>query len=189
MAKKKHSALGKRLIASAKEMAAHARGRVDLDVHQVEVPPQVDVIAIRKRLAIISVIILPPFRIQSALRAGLGRRAAGCRRAPRAHTCWSLHGNRQAVDSRTTWSGVGPEPAPWHRPSRLRWHGIYFGPHMICFDSCSLKSGRLYESACENHNHTEMAPRDVDDFLVWSISTHCTDTRDFQCRTPHRLRT
>ena len=49
MAKKQHSALGKRLIASAKEMAAHAKGQRDLDVYEVEVPPQVDVIAIRKR--------------------------------------------------------------------------------------------------------------------------------------------
>src|SRR5258708_3491577 len=52
MAKKKHSALGKRLIASAKEMAAHAKGRLDLDVYQIEVPPQVDVIAIRKRMGL-----------------------------------------------------------------------------------------------------------------------------------------
>jgi len=32
MAKKKHSALGKRLIASAKEMPAHAKGQRDLEV-------------------------------------------------------------------------------------------------------------------------------------------------------------
>lgn len=31
MAKKKHSALGKRLIAAAKEMVAHARGEVRLE--------------------------------------------------------------------------------------------------------------------------------------------------------------
>ena len=31
MAKKKHSALGKRLIASAKEVVAHARGEVKLE--------------------------------------------------------------------------------------------------------------------------------------------------------------
>jgi len=30
-------------------MAAHAKGQRDLDVYEVEVPPQVDVIAIRKR--------------------------------------------------------------------------------------------------------------------------------------------
>lgn len=47
MAKKKHSALGKRLIASAKEMAAHTKGRLDLDVYRIDVSPQVDVIAIR----------------------------------------------------------------------------------------------------------------------------------------------
>jgi putative transcriptional regulator len=52
MAKKKHSALGKRLIASAKEMVAHARGELELEEYEVRVPPQVDVIAIRKRLAL-----------------------------------------------------------------------------------------------------------------------------------------
>ena len=31
MAKKKHSAFGKRLIASAKEMVAHARGELELE--------------------------------------------------------------------------------------------------------------------------------------------------------------
>ena len=50
MAKKKHSALGRRLIASAKEMVAHARGELKLQEYEVRVPPQVDVIAIRKRL-------------------------------------------------------------------------------------------------------------------------------------------
>ena len=50
MAKKKHSALGKRLIASAKEMAAHAKGQLDLEVYEVEVPPQVDMIGIHERL-------------------------------------------------------------------------------------------------------------------------------------------
>ena len=42
MAKKKNSALGKRLIASAKEMVAHARGELELDEYEVRVPPQVD---------------------------------------------------------------------------------------------------------------------------------------------------
>jgi putative transcriptional regulator len=49
MAKKRHSALGKRLIASAKEMVAHAKGEIELDSYEVKVPPQVDVTAIRKR--------------------------------------------------------------------------------------------------------------------------------------------
>ena len=94
MAKKKHSALGKRLIASAKEMAAHARGRLDLDVYQIEVPPQVDVIAIRKRLVYLS---LNSPAVSDSVRAPCrtGSRADGRRRAPRAHTCWSLHGNRR----------------------------------------------------------------------------------------------
>ena len=35
MAKKKHSALGKRLIASAKEMVAHARGEAKLEEYEV----------------------------------------------------------------------------------------------------------------------------------------------------------
>ncbi len=36
MAKKKHSALGKRLIASAKEMVAHAKGALELDEYEFE---------------------------------------------------------------------------------------------------------------------------------------------------------
>ncbi len=52
MANKKHSALGKRLIASAKEMVAHAKGEVKLDIYEVKIPPQVDVTAIRKRLGL-----------------------------------------------------------------------------------------------------------------------------------------
>ena len=52
MAKKKHSALGKRLIASAKEMVAHTRGELQLEEYAVRVPPQVDVIAIRKRMGL-----------------------------------------------------------------------------------------------------------------------------------------
>jgi len=50
MSKKKHSALGKRLIASAKEMVAHAKGELKLETYQVKVPPQVDVTAIRRQL-------------------------------------------------------------------------------------------------------------------------------------------
>jgi putative transcriptional regulator len=50
MTKRKHSAFGKRLIASAREMVAHARGELKLDVKAVHVPPQVDVAAIRRKL-------------------------------------------------------------------------------------------------------------------------------------------
>jgi putative transcriptional regulator len=52
MTKKKHSALGKRLIASAKEMVAHAKGEIELDTYDVKVSPQVDVTAIRKRFGL-----------------------------------------------------------------------------------------------------------------------------------------
>src|SRR3984893_15875880 len=52
MANRKHSALGKRLIASAKEMVAHAKGELELDTYEVKVPPQVDVTAIRKRFGL-----------------------------------------------------------------------------------------------------------------------------------------
>ena len=52
VAKKKHSALGKRLIASAKEMVAHTKGEMKLDIYEVKIPPQVDVIVIRKRLGL-----------------------------------------------------------------------------------------------------------------------------------------
>jgi DNA-binding transcriptional regulator YiaG len=50
MAKRRHSALGKRLIASAKEMVAHAKGELKLEEYEVKLPPHVDVIAIRHRL-------------------------------------------------------------------------------------------------------------------------------------------
>jgi putative transcriptional regulator len=50
MKKSKHSAFGKRLITSAREMVAHAKGDLKLDVQTVHVPPQVDVAGIRKRL-------------------------------------------------------------------------------------------------------------------------------------------
>src|SRR6202163_1097951 len=52
MIKSKHSALGKRLIASAKEMAAHAKGDLALDVEEGRVPPHVDVTAIRIHLGL-----------------------------------------------------------------------------------------------------------------------------------------
>jgi hypothetical protein len=35
MAKKKHSALGKRLVAEAKEMVAHTKGEIELDTYAV----------------------------------------------------------------------------------------------------------------------------------------------------------
>lgn len=40
MAKRKHSALGKRLIASAKEMVAHAKGELKLEEYEVRLPPR-----------------------------------------------------------------------------------------------------------------------------------------------------
>jgi len=43
------SKLGKRLIASAKEARAIARGEADPATYRVHVPPRVDVAAIRKR--------------------------------------------------------------------------------------------------------------------------------------------
>ena len=50
MKPKQHSALGKRLIASAKEMVAHAKGELKLEGYEVRLPPHVDVLAIRQRL-------------------------------------------------------------------------------------------------------------------------------------------
>ncbi len=41
MPKKKQSALGKRLIASAKEMVAHAKGEIELDTYEIKVPSDV----------------------------------------------------------------------------------------------------------------------------------------------------
>jgi hypothetical protein len=37
MAKRRHSALGKRLIASAKEMVAHGKGELKLEVYEVKI--------------------------------------------------------------------------------------------------------------------------------------------------------
>lgn len=50
MKAKRHSALGRRLITSAKEMVAHAKGELKLQEYEVRLPPQVDVLAIRQRL-------------------------------------------------------------------------------------------------------------------------------------------
>ena len=72
MAKKKHSALGKRLIAAAKEMVAHAKGELELEGYEVRVPPQVDVIAIPETPRTLSSRIRQALRIQPALRSGLG---------------------------------------------------------------------------------------------------------------------
>ncbi len=49
-AKKKHSPLGKELIAGMQEAAAYASGEIELPTRVVEVPEAVDVAAIRKRL-------------------------------------------------------------------------------------------------------------------------------------------
>jgi hypothetical protein len=61
MPKKKQCALGKRLIASAKEMVAHAKGEIELDTYEIKVPSGV------------------PRRNENSAAAG--------RRAPHAHTC------------------------------------------------------------------------------------------------------
>jgi putative transcriptional regulator len=50
MARRRHSALGKRLIASAEETVAHAKGELKLQEYEVRLPPNVDVLAIRQRL-------------------------------------------------------------------------------------------------------------------------------------------
>ena len=50
--KRRHSQLGRRLIASAKEMVAHATGELKLKEYEVKLPPQVDVLAIRQRLKV-----------------------------------------------------------------------------------------------------------------------------------------
>ncbi len=48
--KKKHSPLGKELIAGMEEAVAYARGEIELPTRVVEVPEAVDVAAIRRRL-------------------------------------------------------------------------------------------------------------------------------------------
>jgi putative transcriptional regulator len=48
--KPKRSALGRRLIAGLQEAVAHARGELALPTYTVEVPDQIDVAAVRRRL-------------------------------------------------------------------------------------------------------------------------------------------
>lgn len=50
--RQKHSALGRRLIAGLDEVAAHLRGEVELTSHEVKVPDQADVSALRARLGL-----------------------------------------------------------------------------------------------------------------------------------------
>jgi putative transcriptional regulator len=49
---RKHSALGRRLIAGLDEMAAHLRGEITLTTYEVKVPDQADVSALRARLGL-----------------------------------------------------------------------------------------------------------------------------------------
>jgi len=66
MAKRRHSALGKRLIASAKEMVTHAKCELRLQAYEVRLPLHVDVLAIRQWLEL--------SQTEFARRAGLGAR-------------------------------------------------------------------------------------------------------------------
>lgn len=50
--RKKHSAFGRRLIAGAKEMAAHMRGEIKLPVYEIRLPSEVEVARIRRRLGL-----------------------------------------------------------------------------------------------------------------------------------------
>lgn len=47
----KHSALGRRLIAGLKEALAHSRGVIKLPSYTVEVPEDVEVVAVRRASA------------------------------------------------------------------------------------------------------------------------------------------
>ena len=48
----KHSALGRRLVAGLKEALAHSRGEINLPSYSVEVPEDVDVVAVRRGLGL-----------------------------------------------------------------------------------------------------------------------------------------
>jgi putative transcriptional regulator len=50
--RRQHSALGRRLIASLDEVAAHLRGEIELTSYEVKVPDQADVSALRARLGL-----------------------------------------------------------------------------------------------------------------------------------------
>jgi putative transcriptional regulator len=45
-----HTALGKRIVSAAREVAAHLRGEISLPSYQVSVPEAVDVAALRAKL-------------------------------------------------------------------------------------------------------------------------------------------
>ena len=87
MAKKKHSALGKRLIASAKEMEAYARGELELDEYEDEFLRRLTSLPsargwdyLRQSSPDVSDSVPGPFRT--------GSKAGGNPRAPRGRTCW-----------------------------------------------------------------------------------------------------
>src|SRR5437588_9686794 len=48
----KHSALGRRLIVGLKQALAHSRGEINLPSYTVEVPEDVDVVAVRRGLGL-----------------------------------------------------------------------------------------------------------------------------------------
>lgn len=48
----KHSALGRRLIAGLKEALAHSRGAIKLPSYTIDVPEDVDVVAVRRGLGL-----------------------------------------------------------------------------------------------------------------------------------------
>lgn len=48
----KHTAAGKRLISAMKQVAAHARGEISLPIRYLEIPEDLDVRAIRKKLGL-----------------------------------------------------------------------------------------------------------------------------------------
>jgi putative transcriptional regulator len=52
MRKRKHSRMGKRLIAAMKEVVDHVEGKVALPIRYVEIPEDVDVKAIRTKLGL-----------------------------------------------------------------------------------------------------------------------------------------
>jgi putative transcriptional regulator len=88
MANRKHSALGKRLIASAKEMVAHANGEIELDAYEVKVPPQADVRVIRKRFGLSQAEFARRFGFSPLAVQDWEQHRRTPESAPRARTCW-----------------------------------------------------------------------------------------------------
>ena len=111
--KKQHSPLGRELIAGMEEVAAYARGEIELPTRVVEVPEAVDVAAMQKRLRLSQARFAERFGFAvAAVRAG-----GAARRRGQEARAGSDHGF-SAAPAGAPHVARGPAPHPIWRPSR-----------------------------------------------------------------------